>query len=68
VVGNPGRVIGWRRIGQGGKFETVYLPKLRDLAAARDIERVREHYGESIPEQMAVDLVEAINVLTQEMA
>lgn len=77
VAGVPARVIGQRVANERepsgrGKYTTHYLPKLRDLAAQRDIERVRQHYAEShgdeLPYPVAVDLVEALNALTTEMS
>lgn len=67
VVGNPARVVG-RRVPVGdGLMRLEWLPTLRDLAAQRDIERVRQHYGDAMPEQVAVDLVDTINELTRGM-
>lgn len=66
MAGIPARQIGHRKP-VNGKLECVYLPKLRDLAAERDIARVRAHYGNAMPEQMAADLVEMVDALTQEM-
>lgn len=73
VAGVPARVIGVRHANPiDGKYTTHYLPKLRDLAAQRDIERVRQHYAEShhgeMPEPVAVDLVELVNAMTMEMS
>lgn len=78
MAGVPARQIGYRKpvagaepAGGDGKLECVYFPKLRDLAATRDINLVRQHYGEAwggeMPEQVAIDLVETVNAMTQEM-
>ncbi|MCC6454193.1 MAG: acyltransferase [Caldilineaceae bacterium] len=67
AMGVPARIVG-RRVNQAdGTMAIEYLPKLRDLAAERDIERVRAHYGNAMPEQMAVDLVNFVDELTREM-
>lgn len=63
VMGVPGRIIGSRIMQDNGTFSVRYFPKLRDLAAARDIERVREYYGDAMPEQLAVDLVNFVTEL-----
>lgn len=64
VAGVPARVIGSRMMQEDGTFTVRYLPKLRDLGAQRDIDRVRQHYG--LPESLAVDLVEFVNELTEQ--
>lgn len=70
VMGVPARVAAWRE-GTGNPFVIRYLPKLRELAAQRDIERVRQHYreahGDELPPSVAADLVETINALSAEM-
>lgn len=65
VAGVPAKVIGSRMLQDDGRFTVRYLPKLRDLAAQRDIERVRAHYGDAMPEALAADLVEFVDKLTQ---
>jgi len=68
VMGIPARVVGHRCFDtETGEGFIAWLPKLRDLAAQRDIDRVRQRYGDAMPEAMAVDLVEAINALTMEV-
>lgn len=63
VGGVPARVIG-RRVAIGdGKLKIEWLPKLRDLAAQRDINLVRQHYGEQMPEALAVDLINFVTEL-----
>lgn len=64
VVGNPARIVGRRLPVGGGRMRIEYLPKLRDLAAERDIERVRQRYGTEMPEALAVDLVNFITELS----
>lgn len=70
VMGVPGRVVG-RREWQDGELRTVYYPKLRELSAQRDMERVQAHYREAhgveLPEAVAVDLVEVVDAMTREL-
>lgn len=70
VMGVPGRVVG-KREDRGGVLETVYYPKLRDVAGQRDINLVRAHYrnlyGTELPEPVAADLAETLYALTAEM-
>lgn len=63
AYGNPARVVGVRSQNEDGQFEIAYFPKLRDLAATRDINFVRQHYGDAMPEQLAVDLVNFVTEL-----
>lgn len=62
MAGVPARKIGYR-YGKGDTLAIHYYPKLRDLAAQRDINLVRQHYGEAMPEQLAVDLVNFVTEL-----
>lgn len=63
VLGNPARVVGRRLPVGDGQMRIDWLPKLRDLAATRDVERVRAHYGEQMPEALAVDLINFVTEL-----
>lgn len=62
MAGVPARQIGYRKV-VNGKLECVYYPKLSDIADQRDITLVRQHYGDAMPEQMAVDLVNFVTEL-----
>lgn len=64
VAGVPAKVIGAREWRSDGTLAARYYPKLRDLAATRDIERVRAHYGTDMPESLAADLVGFVDELT----
>lgn len=60
----PARQVGVRRMEPSGmEYKVYYYPKLRDLAATRDINLVRQHYGDAMPEQLAVDLVNFVTEL-----
>jgi acetyltransferase-like isoleucine patch superfamily enzyme len=65
VAGTPAVVVGTRKLQADGTMTVRYLPKLRDLAVTRDIERVREHYN--LPEGLAVELVDMVDAMTQEL-
>ena len=63
VAGVPARVIGSRMMQDDGTFSIRYLPKLRDIAATRDFERVREYYGADMPEALAAELINFVTEL-----